>query len=499
MRFILAAVLLSFTSAMPATAAWRVAESAHFRVYAEMSPDALRRKVELLEDYRNLLGRFTTAQVEEGTPKLDIYIIDDIASAVPFGKIGSSVAGFYNANDSGIVAFSTKGDFGQKALLHEYAHHHMFAATGQSYPAWYVEGFAEYFMTAAFYPTRVEFGLFDAGRVYALQERWLSWDKVLGRDYHGMNGDDVQMFYPQSWLLTHYLFRKPEMKGKLSAMLRAISAGSEPLAAFKANVMEDPSKLTTVLQGYMGGRSFTFSRLTRPAPEPVTVTLSDMPASAQTMLMYYAWLDSRGAAADDRKAALAKVQAAAARWPGDALATRTLAMAELYWGDKAKAQTLIDSLLTAAPNDPGLLRLKAETLLAIDASANRSEARRLLVRAVKLAPDDWRAMHVYLHTNDIVHGELNDNLFNVTQAMWSLAPQVSGIVIDMATALARKNRLADAAKVLQPVAFAPHGDALSGFARALRDAALTGNQAAFVKAFDAGPPKEEKPTETKAK
>jgi hypothetical protein len=45
------------------------------------------------------------------------------------------VAGFYNAGDRGIAAFATKGEFGQKVLLHEYAHRHMFASTGQSYPA----------------------------------------------------------------------------------------------------------------------------------------------------------------------------------------------------------------------------------------------------------------------------------------------------------------------------------------------------------------------------
>jgi hypothetical protein len=62
-----------------------------------------------------------------------IYIVDNLNGAVPFGRISDSTAGFYVAGDTGIAAFATKGEFGQKVLLHEFAHHYMFAATGQAY------------------------------------------------------------------------------------------------------------------------------------------------------------------------------------------------------------------------------------------------------------------------------------------------------------------------------------------------------------------------------
>ena len=53
--------------------------------------------------------------------------------------------------------------------------------------------------------------------------------------------------------------------------------------------------------------------------------------------------------------------------------------------------------------------------------------------------------------------------------------------------------MADAAKVLEPVAFAPHGDGYAALARSLRDAALAGDAAAFVKRLEDGPPKQEEP------
>lgn len=169
--------------ALPARAAWRVAESAHFRVFGEMSENRLRDQVQLLEDYRNLLGMFTNANVADGGPRLDVYLVERFGQAVPFGKAGDRTAGVYIAGANGIAAFAEVGDAGQHTLLHEYAHHHMFAGTGLSYPAWYVEGFAEYFSTATFRPKEVEFGLASAGRAYALQlQPWLPWEQLITVD-----------------------------------------------------------------------------------------------------------------------------------------------------------------------------------------------------------------------------------------------------------------------------------------------------------------------------
>ena len=77
--------------------------------------------------------------------------------------------------------------------------------------------------------------------------------------------------------------------------------------------------------------------------------------------------------------------------------------------------------------------------------------------------------------------------------MWGLAPQASGIVIDMATALMRRNRAAEAARVLEPVAFAPHGGGQTALAQRLRDAALANDAAAYARWLREGPPREAPP------
>lgn len=107
----------------------------------------------------------------------------------------------------------------------------------------------------------------------------------------------------------------------------------------------------------MRSRDFTYSRLTRAAPEPAAVTVRELPASADALLIMRAHFDTRGGRVADPAAALAAVKAAAARFPDDDLAERTLALAEFHWGDKARATSLIDAQMARLPEDAELHRL----------------------------------------------------------------------------------------------------------------------------------------------
>ncbi len=476
---------------LPVAAEWHVAESAHFRIFGNMPAEMLRARANLLEDYRDMLGTFTTAQPVEGQPRLDIYLVDDIQQAVPFGRIDSNIAGFYSASQSGIVAFATTGGFGQTTLLHEYAHHHMFSTGAAVYPAWFVEGFAEYFSTARFRPDRIEFGLADNGRALNLAYTpvWTPFAKIVDPDYRYRTAEQAAMFYAQSWLLTHYMFRAPGMAARHRAYLEAVAAGEPALTAFTRLVEPAPAKFDRLLRTYLRA-SATYSQFRRPPRAPAAVSVRPLGRSARRLLLLVAAMEHDGAV-KDRGAALAQVRAAAAAFPGDDLAERTLAQAELTFGEPGAAIARLDTLLGASPDDPTLLRWKAEALQALPNSAdaaNRSTIRRLLARAFKADPADWRTMHDYLHSFDLEHAPLRDGEFLVLQRAYQLAPQVDGLAIDMAAALMQRGDSAGAAKALSSVAFSPHESGFTRLARALRQRAEAKDTQGFVTILDRGPP-----------
>ena len=487
---IVAAFALLATKA--GAADWRVAESAHFRVFATLPEKALRDRAELLEDYREMLGTFTTAPAVDGQPKLDIYLIDNISQAAPFGKMNPNIGGYYSATDNAIIAFATTGADGQSTLLHEYAHHFMFASGAVVYPAWYVEGFAEYFATAAFRADRIDFGRADGGRANNLVYlAWLSWNKIVDANYRYRGSEQMAMYYAQSWLLTHYLFRTPDMAERNRKYLAAVAAGQDSLTAFKAEVAPDLEAFGGKLRAYFNGRSMTFSRYKRQPRAPASVTVRVLPAAAQKLLLMMASMEQHGADVKDPAAALVQVRAAVRSFPGDAFAERALAQAELNFGAVGEAGPRLDRLLAATPDDATLLRWRAEAIQAQpdgNSPANIKAIRRLLVRAFKAAPDDWRTMHDYLHSFDLEHAPLTDREMLVMLRAFELAPQVDGLVIDMASVLMQKNDHEKAAKVLSAVAFSPHQSGFTRLARALRDRALAKDTPGYVAQLDRGPP-----------
>ncbi len=79
---------------------------------------------------------------------------------------------------------------------------------------WTSEGLAEYFSGVGFQPNKIEVGKFQLARVFPLKTReWMPVEKLFNPPKHD-NGD-MGMFYPESWLVTHYMMDDPARRAKL--------------------------------------------------------------------------------------------------------------------------------------------------------------------------------------------------------------------------------------------------------------------------------------------
>ncbi|MFW8194380.1 hypothetical protein, partial [Klebsiella pneumoniae] len=85
--------------------------------------------------------------------------------------------------------------------------HFMLGNTPGAYPAWYVEGFAEYYMTADIKVSdnSVILGGYNQNRAYwIMSENWIPLDVLLrSRPDEVRNGSQRTTYYPLAWLLTH--------------------------------------------------------------------------------------------------------------------------------------------------------------------------------------------------------------------------------------------------------------------------------------------------------
>jgi hypothetical protein len=154
-----------------AKAEWRRAESQHFIVYGR-GDKAVREYAAQLEDFDDLLRRLHGRPKDELTPrKLPVYLVSDLAELQRVEPRLERAAGVYFPAPGEVFVMAVREGVtddrdqnkGDDALLHEYVHHFMLQYYPSAYPAWLVEGYAEYYMTADLSAKRLVVGGVNRG------------------------------------------------------------------------------------------------------------------------------------------------------------------------------------------------------------------------------------------------------------------------------------------------------------------------------------------------
>lgn len=480
-----AAAVILFTLAVPASVLtaeprWTRAESPNFVVFTDTGEADARAYIRTLEQFDAVLRMRHGIGAEPARRKLPVYLLrrrGDLREIWPTLKTGT--AGFYSSGPEDTFAVASEGRASDAVLLHEYVHHFMLQHYPYGYPSWLVEGYAEYFMTFRTASGYVEVGNYDKNRASWLSGGdWIGFDRVLKASPRDLSGNQVAMFYAQSWALTHWFLSDPARSRQLESYIEAVGNGVDPVKAMKDITGLGPSGLARTIRNYLA-RGFPYQRITlKDLPNPAVTVTSLTPAASDVILVNLRVLGDNGVdAPEDRTdgpVLLKAVRSAAKPHGGDRLADLVLARGEAKLGDQAEAERILERLLRTNPNDIEALQVLADLKLkqaesaAPDAAAKlRNEARALAGRAHKADPNNYQTLIAYARGREEVPGYPNKNDLNVLLDALDLAPQVAPVRINAAKALIRHERYADAAAVLEMLVANPHGGEAAGEARKL--------------------------------
>ena len=465
-RTVAVALLSATTAAMagitPAHADWLKAESERFIVYSDGNESKLREFTQELEGFDRLLRLRMGLAIEEAPPrKLPIYLVGSRRGLVQVSPdLAENIAGFYMATDEDIFGIALR-DQTVNTLKHEYAHHFMMQNFSYPYPGWFVEGFAEYYATVEIEKSRILVGKYNENRAYWLQAAsWMPMTELLSKRplQTARNRDS---YYPLAWLLTHWFLGDTDRQKLLSAYLRDVGEGGDPVEAMQRATGLSPAELSRTLRRYMNGR-IPYQAISLSFPQ-VPVTVTRLPRSANDLLLLNQRLKV-GVPDDQRPATAEEVRRVAARHPDDPLALLALGHAELHFGDPAAAEAPLQRLLALEPANVEALQylVRARMETATDAEspeeADRleNEARALLHRAYRADDANYATLQLIAENRMRGEGYPNDNDVVVLEQAFTLAPQLGSARINLAQVLMFKDRNAEAIALLEPLVNDPH-------------------------------------------
>ncbi len=465
----LAALGLLLLSPGVAQAKWLRAESPRFIVYSDRGESVLREYVIQMETFDTTL-RLRHGLPENGAPprKLPIYLVrdrDDLKRT--WNGAGDAVAGYYSPGGADTFAVavleSASGNDDSVTIRHEYTHHFMLQNFPNAYPAWMVEGYAEYYSMTRITDQFVEVGRVNTWRsTELLTGKWLNVADVLANK-RGPKGASWSDFYAESWLLTHYLMSDPQRFKQFQAYASAVARGADPVEAMVTATGMSTDALDLALRKYMKtGLVYTQFRRTTVTVPPITITA--LPPSADALL-----LDRLELVAHYFKDAdpgyPAMIRARAARFPDDQLATLALGQTELELGDPVKGRALLEEWIKAHPDDVEAMFVLGDHLIdqaraekdEDKSEALRTDARALLQRAAQLAPNDYRVLYAYAQAR---YGEPGFPTTE-TQALlinaYKRAPQVDSLRFELVQVLIARRHWREAEALLKPLVNSPHG------------------------------------------
>lgn len=450
-----------------AQAAWWQAQSRHFTVYSEGSDGKLRDFAERLEKFDFLLRRlYGVTNPDQGSP-VKVYLLSSDAKVKDLAK-NRNIAGYYTTSDRTAYAFLARGaksgEFdmdAEEVLFHEYTHHFMLHYFPAAYPAWYVEGFAEFFSVVKFPKDgSIQFGHIPMARVPGLvlgQPYPLK--QLFARDTEGLNLRDGDRYYGTAWLLTHYFIQnRSNRSAEIAHYLQDLTKGVPD--------MQPDSYFAGGLDGLEKDiRAYMRQRLSMSVLKPQEMTIGTISVSpvdaAQGALMEDELQLIHRPTTDQLPGIVASIRAKAGQYPASSYAAALLAEAEWAAEQKDVALADADRAIAIDPKSARAYAVRAEILLEraqdSDTDADWKAALTAIVRANRADTEDPVPLALFYRYHAMRGGKMPDIGYDGLYKAFSLLPQNPNYRFNFAQAMAARGEYAEASILLDPIAYSPHG------------------------------------------
>jgi hypothetical protein len=246
---------------------WVQVRSAHFTVVTDLGEkqgiEVARRCEQMRAAFHLLMSH---ARTDDPVPLL-IWALDgqkEVDDLLGRSK-GKHTGLFLAGEDRNFILVDASGD-PRRAVYHEYMHELLNANISAAVPAWFEEGFAEYFSTMQVNARATRLGLVPLGELRFLREN----GKLMrlpdlfavrqDSQLYNQNGPLQAMFYAESWLLVHYIFDH-QLISRAQPLFSRVAGGQGLSTALQAEFGVSATRLEEELLEYAKGEGFRYFSL----------------------------------------------------------------------------------------------------------------------------------------------------------------------------------------------------------------------------------------------
>ncbi len=464
---------------MPASAqaAWNEAHSRHFIVYSDGNPKQLDEFTVKLEKFDFLLRTVTGTKDDDPGNPVRVFMLPNEGKVKALAN-NPNIAGFYKTSDRIAYAVlsreSKSGTFdlgAEEVLFHEYAHHFMLHYFPAAYPAWYVEGFAEFYSVVNFPKDgSIEFGRIPMVRAPTLMRMSIyPLKQLFARDADGLSLMKGDQYYGTAWLVTHYFRYNEARRAEFSRYLTDLTKGVANVDV-ETYFQGGTPALEKELRAYMRGKMFASTLQSQIMPQ-IKVALTPLD-EAQAALMDPELRLLVGVPEKERADIVRDVRTIAALYPASGYAAMVLAEAELLVENKNAALAAADRAIAANPALGRASSIRAEVLLERANTSDKAEdwkaALTAIVRANKADVEDPVPLAQFYRYHAMKGGPMPALGFDALYKAFRLLPQNPDYRFNLATAFANRQEYDQASIILDPIAYGPHASSLRDAAQRMK-------------------------------
>lgn len=255
-----AAISLIFVQPFLAFAGqWIRVETPHFELYTQIDEQQARQALQIFEQARTFFLQ-TSLGSKLGGGSVRILDLASETEYAPYLVKPGAYACYQRGSRGDYIVMRDLNPRYYEIAVHEYTHY-VVERAGLKLPMWLNEGLAEFYATVEPHGSQWLVGRAQPGRLQVLQrERHLRLETLFSVDGASSYYNDpqkMQIFYAESWALTHMLAAAEGYYQHFGEFVAAISAGHTENEAFELAWGKDVASVEADLDRYLRQRNLS--------------------------------------------------------------------------------------------------------------------------------------------------------------------------------------------------------------------------------------------------